>query len=429
MQLPRWLQRFLFLSLVTKYPGATKIPADKSYMNQLSQKIKALAKANSHDTVGIRRHIHANPELSFEEHNTAAYVEQVLQSYGLETKRLAETGVVALISGQNPGSRTIALRADLDALPITEQNAVDYKSKNAGVMHACGHDVHTASLLGAARILQELRTEFEGTVKLVFQPGEEKFPGGASVMIKEGVLQNPAPAGIMGQHVFPMLPAGKVGFRSGMYMASADEIYVTVKGKGGHAALPELNVDPVLIAAHLVVALQQIVSRHASPKVPTVLSFGKVEALGATNVIPNEVKLEGTFRTMDETWRKEAHQRIRQLAEGLCESMGGSCDIDIKFGYPFLKNDPELTGRAREAAEAYLGAENVVDLDLWMGAEDFAYYSQEVAACFYRLGTRNEARGITSGVHTPTFDIEESALEIGSGLMAWLAIQELKAES
>jgi amidohydrolase len=398
-------------------------------MNQLSQKIKDLAKANSHDIVGIRRHIHANPELSFEEYNTAAYVEQVLQSYGLETKRLAETGVVALISGQNPGSKTIALRADLDALPITEQNAVDYKSKNEGVMHACGHDVHTASLLGAARILQQLRTEFEGTVKLVFQPGEEKFPGGASVMIKEGVLQNPAPAGIIGQHVFPMLPAGKVGFRSGMYMASADEIYITVKGKGGHAALPELNVDPVLIASHLIVALQQIVSRHASPKVPTVLSFGKVEALGATNVIPNEVKLEGTFRTMDEAWRKEAHQRIRKLAEGLCESMGGSCDIDIKFGYPFLKNDPELTGRAREAAEIYLGAENVVDLDLWMGAEDFAYYSQEVAACFYRLGTRNEARGIISGVHTPTFDIEESALEVGSGLMAWLAIQELKTVS
>lgn len=381
------------------------------------------------DTVGIRRHIHAHPELSFEEHNTAAYVEQVLQSYGLETVRMANTGVVALIKGRHPESKTIALRADLDALPITEQNTVDYKSKNAGVMHACGHDVHTASLLGAARILQEVRGEFEGTVKLVFQPGEEKFPGGASVMIKEGVLQQPAPSGIIGQHVFPMLPAGKVGFRSGMYMASADEIYINVKGKGGHAALPELNVDPVLITSHLIVALQQIVSRHASPKVPTVLSFGKVEALGATNVIPNEVKVEGTFRTMDEVWRKEAHRRIRKLAEGLCESMGGSCDIDIKFGYPFLKNDPDLTGRAREAAVLYLGEENVVDLDLWMGAEDFAYYSQEVAACFYRLGTRNEARGITSGVHTPTFDIDETALETSIGLMAWIAVQELEAQT
>ncbi|MHC2990869.1 N-acyl-L-amino acid amidohydrolase [Pontibacter sp. HJ8] len=396
-------------------------------MNQLDQKIKDLAKAYSTDTVGIRRHIHANPELSFEEYNTAAYVEQVLQSYGLETTRVAETGVVALIKGRNADRKTIALRADLDALPIVEQNQVEYKSRKEGVMHACGHDVHTASLLGAARILQELSGEFEGTVKLIFQPGEEKFPGGASVMIKEGVLQQPEPAGILGQHVFPMLPAGKVGFRSGMYMASADEIYITVKGKGGHAALPELNVDPVLISAHLIVALQQIVSRHASPKIPTVLSFGNIEARGATNVIPNEVKLEGTFRTMDEAWRKEAHKRIRKLAEGLCESMGGSCDIDIKYGYPFLKNEPGLTGRAREAAQAYLGVENVVDLDLWMGAEDFAYYSQEVAACFYRLGTRNEARGITSGVHTPTFDVEESALETGSGLMAWLAVQELQA--
>lgn len=388
-----------------------------------------MAKTYTQDSIGIRRHLHANPELSFEEHNTAAYVEQVLQSYGLETVRMANTGVVALVKGRNPESQTIALRADLDALPITEQNAVDYKSKNEGVMHACGHDVHTASLLGAARILQEVRGEFEGTVKLVFQPGEEKFPGGASIMIKEGVLQQPAPSSIIGQHVFPMLPAGKVGFRSGMYMASADEIYITVKGKGGHAALPELNVDPVLITSHLIVALQQIVSRHASPKVPTVLSFGKVEALGATNVIPNEVKVEGTFRTMDEVWRKEAHRRIRKLAEGLCESMGGSCDIDIKFGYPFLKNDPDLTGRAREAAALYLGEENVVDLDLWMGAEDFAYYSQEVAACFYRLGTRNEARGITSGVHTPTFDIDEAALETGSGLMAWIAVQELEAQT
>lgn len=245
-------------------------------------------------------------------------------------------------------------------------------------------------------------------------------------MIKEGVLQNPEPAGIVGQHVFPMLPAGKVGFKSGMYMASADEIYITVKGKGGHAALPEMNIDPVLISAHLIVALQQIVSRNASPKVPSVLSFGKVEARGATNVIPNEVKIEGTFRTMNEEWRREAHKKIKKLAEGLCESMGGSCDIDIKNGYPYLKNDPELTAVARAAAVNYLGEENVVDLDLWMGAEDFAYYSQEVPACFYRLGTRNEARGIISGVHTPTFDIDEAAVETGIGLMAYVALQELE---
>ena len=389
-------------------------------------KIKQLAHTYAPDTVQVRRHIHANPELSFEEYNTAAYVKQVLEQYGIPSESMADTGLVALIKGRNPEKKTIALRADLDALPIVEANEVDYKSKNEGVMHACGHDVHTASLLGAARILQDLREEFEGTVKLVFQPGEEKFPGGASIMIKEGVLQNPAPEGIVGQHVFPMLPAGKVGFKSGMYMASADEIYITVKGKGGHAALPEMNVDPVLISAHLIVALQQIVSRHASPKTPSVLSFGKVEAKGATNVIPNEVKIEGTFRTMNEEWRREAHKKIKKLAEGLCESMGGSCDTDIKNGYPYLKNDPELTGVARNAAEAYLGTDNVVDLDLWMGAEDFAYYSQEVPACFYRLGTRNEERGITSGVHTPTFDIDEAALETGIGLMAYIALQELK---
>jgi amidohydrolase len=391
-----------------------------------SDKIKQLAQAYAPDTVNIRRYIHANPELSFEEHNTAAYVRQILNDYGIHSESIAETGVVAIIEGLNPEKKIIALRADLDALPITEANDVSYKSKNEGVMHACGHDVHTSSLLGVARILQDLRGEFEGTVKLIFQPGEEKFPGGASIMIKEGVLNNPSPTGIIGQHVFPMLPAGKVGFRSGMYMASADEIYITVKGKGGHAAMPEMNIDTVLIASHLIVALQQIVSRHASPKVPSVLSFGKIEAKGATNVIPDEVKIEGTFRTMNEEWRKEAHKKIKKLAEGLCESMGGSCEIDIKNGYPYLKNDPELTERARSAAEAYLGNDNVVDLDLWMGAEDFAYYSQEVPACFYRLGTRNEMRGIISGVHTPTFDIDEAALETGIGLMAYIALQELK---
>ncbi|WP_114778305.1 M20 metallopeptidase family protein [Botryobacter ruber] len=394
-------------------------------MSQLSDKIKELARKYTPDTVAARQHLHANPELSFQEYNTAAYVEQTLKSYGLSPVRMAETGVVAVVEGRNPGSKTTSLRADLDALPIKEQNEVAYKSKNEGVMHACGHDVHTSSLLGTARILQELRNEFEGTVKLIFQPGEEKFPGGASVMIKEGVLKNPSPQSIIGQHVFPMLPAGKIGLRSGMYMASADEIYITVKGKGGHAAMPEINIDTVLISAHLIVALQQIVSRHASPKIPTVLSFGKVEAMGATNVIPNEVKIEGTFRTMDEAWRKEAHKRIKKLAEGLCESMGGSCEIDIKNGYPFLKNDPALTDRVRAAAQEYLGEENVVDLDLWMGAEDFAYYSQEVPACFYRLGTRDEARGITSSVHTPTFDIDEAALETSTGLMAWLAVKEL----
>ncbi|WP_210466529.1 M20 metallopeptidase family protein [Rufibacter roseolus] len=396
-------------------------------MQELTHHIQDLARKYASDTVSTRHHLHQNPELSFQEFETSAYVFRKLQEYGLEPERVTETGVVALVKGRNPEKATTALRADLDALPILETNEVDYKSRNEGVMHACGHDVHTSSLLTTARILQELRQEFEGTVKLIFQPGEEKFPGGASLMIKEGVLQNPTPQSIMGQHVFPFLPSGKVGFRSGMYMASADEIYITVKGKGGHGGLPEQLVDPVLISAHLLVALQQIVSRRANPKVPSVLSFGKVIANGATNVIPGEVHIEGTFRTMDETWRVEAKQKIKKLAEGLCESMGGSCDINIMDGYPFLKNDPTLVARARAAAEAYLGPENVEDLDMWMAAEDFAYYSQQTAACFYRLGTRNEEQGITSGVHTPTFNIDEAALEVGSGLMAWLAISELHA--
>ncbi|MFC6998313.1 M20 metallopeptidase family protein [Rufibacter roseus] len=395
-------------------------------MQQLSDQIQQLASQYASDTIDTRHLLHQNPELSFQEFKTADFVFQKLQEYGLEPQRMTETGVVALIKGKNPEKATTALRADLDALPILEKNDVAYKSQNEGVMHACGHDVHSSSLLTTARILHQLRDQFEGTVKLIFQPGEEKFPGGASLMIKEGVLQNPAPQSIFGQHVFPMLEAGKVGFRSGMYMASADEIYVTVKGKGGHGGLPEQLVDPVIITAHLLVALQQIVSRRANPKIPSVLSFGRVIADGATNVIPGEVKLEGTFRTMDEVWRADAKQKMKKLAEGLCESMGGSCEFTIMDGYPFLKNDVAVAERARKAAEAYLGADNVVELDMWMASEDFAYYSQHAPACFYRLGTRNEQQGITSSVHTPTFNIDESALEIGSGLMAWLAVNELQ---
>jgi amidohydrolase len=334
--------------------------------------------------------------------------------------------LVALIEGKNPGKKTIALRADMDALPIIEQNDVPYKSQNPGVMHACGHDVHTASLLGAARILHEMKDGFEGTVKLIFQPGEELIPGGASLMIKDKALENPKPSGIIGQHVMPLIPVGKVGFRKGMYMASADELYITVKGKGGHGAMPETLVDPVLIASHMIVALQQVVSRNASPKVPSVLSFGRVEALGATNIIPNEVKIQGTFRTLDEDWRAKAHQHMLRIAHGIVEGMGGQLDFEIRKGYPFLKNAEELTENARLAAVDFLGQENVLDLDIWMAAEDFAYYTQEIDGCFYRLGTRNEARGITSGVHTPTFDIDEEALEIGSGLMAYIAVNELR---
>jgi amidohydrolase len=392
----------------------------------LSEKIKTLASEYAEDTVSYRRHLHTHPELSFEEYNTARFVAEKLKSFGLEvTEGVANTGVVALAKGTNPGRKTIALRADMDALPIVEQNEVPYKSQNPGVMHACGHDVHTSSLLGTARILSQVRDSFEGTVKFIFQPGEEKLPGGASLMIKDGVLQNPAPANILGQHVTTAIPVGKVGFRPGMYMASADEIYVTVKGKGGHAAMPDKCVDPILVASHILVALQQIVSRNCDPRTPCVLSFGKIVGLGATNIIPEEVKIEGTFRTLNENWRKEAKVKMKKMAEAIADGMGAVCEFTIMDGYPYLQNEPELTARMKKASQQFLGEENVLDLDIWMAAEDFAYYTQEVDACFYRLGVRNEARGIVSGVHTPTFDVDEASLELGSGLMAWLATQEL----
>ena len=393
---------------------------------ELQEDIKRLARHHKEEVIANRRHLHQHPELSFQETKTAHFVAEKLKSFGITPQEgVADTGLVALIEGQSPEKRVIALRADMDALPIHEANDVPYKSQNEGVMHACGHDVHTSSLLGTAQVLQQLRDRFEGTVKLIFQPGEERIPGGASLMIKAGALANPQPHHMFGQHVQPFIPAGKVGFREGMYMASADELYVTVHGQGGHAAMPDRNVDPVLIASHIIVALQQVVSRYADPKLPSVLSFGRVIAEGATNVIPDEVKIEGTFRTMNEEWRTQAHQKMKKLAESLAEGLGGSCTFDIQRGYPFLENSPELTRRARQYAVDFLGSDNVLDLDLWMAAEDFAYYTQEVDACFYRLGTGNEARGINSSVHTPTFDIDEEALEVGVGLMSWIAVQEL----
>ncbi|MGI4728258.1 MAG: M20 metallopeptidase family protein [Janthinobacterium lividum] len=391
----------------------------------LKTKVQELAKNIHQEVIANRRHLHQNPELSFEEENTRIYVASKLDELGIQYERMAGNGLVALLKGEKPSDQVVALRGDMDALPIVEANDVPYKSKNPGVMHACGHDVHTSSLLGTAHILNQLKSEFGGTVKFIFQPAEEKLPGGASLMIKEGVLENPKPQAVIGQHVMPLIDAGKVGFRAGKYMASTDELYVTVKGKGGHGAQPQQNVDPVIITAHILVALQQIVSRFADPKSPSVLSFGKVIANGATNVIPNEVYLEGTFRTMDENWRQEAHIRMKKMAEGMAESMGATCDFEIRKGYPFLINEEKLTASVRAFAENYLGKENVEDLDIWMAAEDFAYYSQVADACFYRLGTRNEERGITSSVHTPTFDVDESALETSTGLMAYLALKQL----
>ena len=394
-------------------------------MALLIEKIQSLAAAYTAETVANRRHIHQHPELSFHEFETQAYVKEQLAQMGIESTPLANTGLVALIKGNNPERRVVALRADMDALPILETNDVPYKSKNPGVMHACGHDVHTASLLGTAHILQSIKDSFEGTVKLIFQPAEEKAPGGASIMIQEGVLENPKPASIFGQHVATNVPVGKIGFREGMYMASTDELYIKVIGKGGHGAMPDACVDPIVIASHIIVAMQQIISRNKNPKLPSVLTFGKIEGLGATNVIPDEVNIAGTFRAMDEVWRAEGLAKMKKLAEGIADAMGGSAVFEVLKGYPFLQNNPELTRKAKAAAIAYMGAENVVDLDLWMAGEDFAFYTHHVDACFYRLGVRNEAKGLIHGVHTPSFDIDEKALAIGPGLMAWLAVCEL----
>jgi amidohydrolase len=393
----------------------------------LLEKIKSLSLQYSGEVVEARRYLHANPELSYKEFNTVRYVSEQLKAFGLSPKEgIATTGLTVDIPGKNPAKKSIALRADMDALPIHEANEVPYKSKVPGVMHACGHDVHTSSLLGTARILNAIKDQFEGTVRLIFQPGEEKTPGGASYMIRDGALKDPQPSGIIGQHVFPLLSVGKIGFREGMYMASCDEIYLKIIGKGGHGAAPDLAIDPILIASHIIIALQQVISRNASPKQPTVLTFGKIIGDGATNIIPDEVNVAGTFRAMNEAWRESALTKIKKMAESIAEGMGGKCEVDISRGYPYLENNPELTRRIRKAAEAYVGSENIVDLDITLAAEDFSYYSQVIPASFYRLGTRNEAKGITSYVHTPTFDIDEDALKLGPGLMAWLAVHELQ---
>lgn len=387
-------------------------------------KIRTMVSDRTEDLVQIRRTIHANPELSYHEKETARYIARQLREMGIPFKEgIGGYGIVAHIG--NSDRKLVALRADLDALPIHEENEVDYASKNDGVMHACGHDVHTTCLLGAARVLKSFEKELKGTVRLLFQPAEEKLPGGASLMIADGALKNPDVELIFGQHVFPDMEVGNVGFRPGMYMASADEIYITIHGKGGHAALPHTCIDPILISAHLITALQQMVSRRARADIPTVLSIGKIQGLGATNVIPDKVVMEGTLRTLDEEWRENLHTLIEKLVHELCASMGGTAELEIRKGYPCLMNDPDLTKWSKAKAIELLGAENVHDLPLRMTAEDFAYYAQEIPACFYRLGTSNSAKKIGAPLHTSRFNIDERALEIGASLMATLAAKAL----
>ena len=387
----------------------------------IKESIQQLANKYASEFIDIRHHLHAHPELSYKEFETAAFVQQKLKDWGIPFEVKATTGVVGLIQGKNPSSRVTALRADMDALPITEENDVDYRSKNMGVMHACGHDVHTTCLLGAAKILNELKNKWEGTVKLIFQPGEEKNPGGASLMIAEGVLENPKPEKIFALHVHPGLETGKLSFRNGMVMASADEIYISIKSKGGHAAAPQFTADTILIASHLIISLQQVISRNNSPVNPSVLSITSFQGGHTTNVIPSEVKLMGTFRAMNEEWRFKAHELIKKQTIEIVKAMGAEATIHIDVGYPFVLNDEKLGNAARKKAEEYMGAANVEETELRMGAEDFAYYSHRVPACFFRLGAGSKAKGITSGVHTPTFNIDEGAIEIGMGMMAWLA--------
>ena len=386
----------------------------------LQQQIKDLAKQLAPELIEVRRYLHAHPELSYKEFKTSAYIQQQLTTLNIPFEVKATTGVIGLIKGKNPDKRVVALRGDMDALPITEENDVPYKSVNPGIMHACGHDVHTTCLLGAAKILNTLKDEWEGTVKLIFQPGEEKNPGGASLLIKEGVLENPVPQSIFALHVHTGLQTGKLSFRGGMVMASADEIYITVRAKGGHAAAPQNTADTILIASHLIISLQQIVSRNNDPFNPSVLSITSFQGGYTTNVIPSEVKLMGTFRAMNEEWRFKAHELITKLSTELVHSMGAEIDIKIDVGYPFVLNNEKLSAAAREKAEAYLGAENIEETELRMGAEDFAYYSHLIPGCFFRLGVGNIAKGISIGVHTPTFNIDEDAIEIGMGMMALL---------
>lgn len=385
-------------------------------------KIKSLAKELKNDIIGVRRHMHQFPCLSFEEYETAQFIHALLDSWNIEHEFLTETGIVATIKGRNPEKKTIALRADIDALPIQEKSECSYKSTFDGVMHACGHDAHAAMLLGAANILNHLKDDFEGTVKLIFQPGEEKLPGGASVMIANGVLKDVDL--IIAQHVYPDLPCGEVGFHAGEFMASCDEINITIKGIGGHAAKIKERDNTTVAAAKLLCAISELSSEFNKEerKNPIIIAFGSFIADGTYNVIPNEVTLKGTMRTFDENDRKSIKNKIKEICAEVASSFNVEADLFIEEGYPVLINDVSLTNLLKNKAVDFMGEEKVKDIPQLMTAEDFAWYSHQTKACMYRIGTSNIEKGIVSKQHTPTFDIDEDALEIGMGLMAWLAI-------
>lgn len=397
------------------------------------KKIQELVEKYAGEVVAIRRDLHKYPEISNQEYRTSEYIQSRLKEMDILFKSgYAMTGIVGIIEGKHPDKKTIALRADMDALPIQEQTELSFRSEHPGIMHACGHDAHMAMLLGAARIIKESAPEFEGRVLLIFQPSEEKPPGGALPMIKEGALSDFPPDIIIAQHVMPELPAGTVGFCPGKYMASTDEFFITIKGQGGHAAMPDMLVDSVQIAAQLLVALQQVSSRMAPPGIPTVLSFGRIEAEGANNIIPEEVKLFGTFRTLDETWREQAHQKVIKLCKSLTESMGAECEIEILKGYPAVINDQEVTEKATSLARDYLGEGQVQKTDPQMTAEDFSYFAQEAPSTLFRLGSSSSdperLKSEYEPLHSPKFNLDEETLKTGVGMLSWLCLSFLEED-
>lgn len=374
------------------------------------------------DTIEHYKYLHQHPELSFEEENTAAYVESCLKDWNIEyRKNIGGFGILARVKGKIQSSRVIALRADMDALPIVEQNDIDFVSQNKGIMHACGHDTHTASLLGVVKIINEIKDKFGGTVLFIFQPGEEKHPGGASLMLQDGIFDEYKPDIIIGQHAYVDYAVGEVGFGDGVIMASADEVHMKIIGKGGHGAIPHEVNDTVLAASQVLVSMQQVVSRRSNPFKPCVLSFGKFIADGATNVIPNVVTLAGTLRCMDEEERYKLKPIIRDIAIHTAKAYSCECEIEVYDGYPCVYNDEAVTRMMKTFATEYLGTEKVKGLPKRMTAEDFGFFSQKYPCTFYRFGIQGKRR--STGLHTPTFLIDEEALQTSVGTMAYLALR------
>jgi amidohydrolase len=396
---------------------------------EIKNQIKQKAQQHFSSVVAIRRHLHQNPELSKQEKETSKYICSILDTIdGVEYQsNIGGYGIFGFIKGRKPNKKTIALRADIDALPIKESTNLPFASLKEGVMHACGHDAHTAILLGAIKILSELREEFDGQVMFIFQPSEEHYPGGAITMLNDGIFNNITPKAIFALHTTPEIERGKIGIKEGKYMASTDEIYIEVRGKGGHGATPDLNIDPIVAASHIVIALQTLVSRNANPTLPTTFSVGTFLAEGRTNIIPSKVYLECIIRTFDNDWRKQAHKLIHRISEETAQAFGATADVFIDHGYPYLYNNPTLTKATRNLAQEYLGEENVLDIDMRMTAEDFAYFAHKIPACYFRLGTKKEGCEITN-LHTSNFDIDENSMQDAIGLMTYLAIKNLNLD-